>query len=65
MLRDLKAVVAGVVVCLFLPAGLSAQMSFKKVEARTAYGRAEEGKKGKLIIRWGLYQVCERQERTR
>jgi hypothetical protein len=25
-------------------------MSFKKVEARTAYGRAEEGKKGKLIV---------------
>ena len=50
MLRNLKAVVAGVVVCLLLPAGLSAQMSFKKVEARTAYGRAEEGKKGKLII---------------
>ncbi len=50
MPRTLKAVAAGVVVCLLLPAGLSAQMTFKKVEARTAYGRAEEGKKGKLIV---------------
>jgi len=50
MLRKLKAVAAGVVVCLLLPADLSAQMSFKKVELRTTYGKAEEGKKGKLIV---------------
>ena len=50
MWRKLKAVAAGVVVCLLLPADLSAQMSFKKVELRTTYGKAEEGKKGKLIV---------------
>ncbi len=64
MLRNLKAVAAGVVVCLLLPAGLSAQMSFKKVEARTAYGRAEEGKKGKLIISGDVIRfVKEKNER--
>ena len=35
---------------LVLPADLSAQMSFKKVEGRTAYGRAKEGQKGTLIV---------------
>ena len=42
------AVVA--MICLLVPAGLSAQMKFKKVEARTSFGTAEEGNKGKLII---------------
>ena len=37
-------------VLVFLPAELSAQMSFNKVEGRTAYGRAKEGQKGTLII---------------
>jgi len=50
MPRTLKVVVAAVSVFLLLPAELSAQMSFKKVEVRTTYGRAEEGNKGKLII---------------
>ena len=49
MLSNLR-VIAVVLVCLLLPVELCAQMSFKKVEARTAYGRAEEGKKGKLIV---------------
>jgi len=49
MLSNLR-VFAVVSVCLLLPVELCAQMSFKKVEARTAYGRAEEGKKGKLIV---------------
>ena len=49
MLHSLKVLVV-VSVCLLLPVELCAQMTFKKVEARTAYGRAEEGKKGKLIV---------------
>ena len=49
MLSNLRVIVA-VSVCLLLPVELCAQMTFKKVEARTAYGRAEEGKKGKLIV---------------
>ena len=49
MLSNLR-IIAVVSVCLLLPVELSAQMSFKKVEARTAYGKAEEGKKGKLIV---------------
>ncbi len=49
MLHSLKVLVV-VSVCLLLPAELSAQMSFKKVEVRTTYGKAEEGKKGKLIV---------------
>jgi len=49
MLSNLR-VIAVVLVCLLLPVELCAQMSFKKVEARTAYGKAEEGKKGKLIV---------------
>jgi len=49
VLRNLR-VIAVVSVCLLLPVELCAQMSFKKVEARTAYGKAEEGKKGKLIV---------------
>lgn len=39
-----------VMICLLVPAGLSAQMKFEKVEARTSFGTAEEGNKGKLII---------------
>ncbi|MDA2927209.1 PEGA domain-containing protein [Acidobacteria bacterium AH-259-G07] len=51
MLTKLKMVaVVGIVVFLFLPAELSAQMNFKKVEARTAYGKAKEGDKGNLIV---------------
>jgi len=49
MLSNLR-VIAVVSVCLLLPVELCAQMSFKKVEARTAYGKAEEGKKGMLIV---------------
>ncbi len=49
MLSNLRVIVA-MSVCLLLPVELCAQMTFKKVEARTAYGRAEEGKKGKLIV---------------
>ncbi len=63
MLSNLKAVAAGVVVCLLLPAGLSAQMTFKKVEARTAYGRAEEGKKGKLIVDGDFIRFVKKNER--
>ncbi len=43
-------VLAGMSVLMFMPSGLFAQMTFKKVELRTNYGRAEEGKKGKLIV---------------
>ncbi|MDA2935153.1 PEGA domain-containing protein [Acidobacteria bacterium AH-259-D05] len=51
MPREFKALtLVGIFICLLLPTTLSAQMTFKKVEARTAYGRAEEGKKGKLIV---------------
>jgi len=49
---------------LLLPVELSAQMSFKKVEARTAYGKAEEGKKGKLIVSRSVIRfVKEKNER--
>ena len=40
----------GISALLFLSIELSAQMSFKKVEGRTAYGRAKEGQKGTLIV---------------
>ena len=40
----------GISALLFLSVELSAQMSFKKVEGRTAYGRAKEGQKGTLIV---------------
>jgi len=64
MLRKLKAVAAGVVVCLLLPADLSAQMSFKKVELRTTYGKAEEGKKGKLIVSGNAIRFVKDNERN-
>ena len=63
MLRNLKALAAGVVVCLLLPAGLSAQMKFDKVEGRTAYGGAEEGNKGKLIVDGDLIRFVKKNER--
>ncbi len=63
MSRNLR-VIAVVSVCLLLPVELSAQMSFKKVEARTAYGRAEEGNKGKLIVSGSVMRfVKEKNER--
>lgn len=43
MSSNLK-IVASLGVLLLLPADLSAQMVFKKVETRTTYGRAKEGK---------------------
>ena len=49
MLSNLK--IAPLLVSAFiLSTQLSAQMNFKKVEARTAYQRAEEGDKGRLIV---------------
>ncbi len=63
MLHSLKVLVV-VSVCLLLPAELCAQMSFKKVEARTAYGKAEEGNKGKLIVSGDIIRfVKEKNER--
>lgn len=50
MLRNLKVATISASVSLLVPAGLSAQMSFKKVEARTAYRGAEQGNKGTLIV---------------
>jgi len=46
-----------------LPAELSAQMSFKKVEVRTTYGKAEEGKKGKLIVSGDVIRFVKNNER--
>ena len=57
------SVIALVSVCLLLPAELRAQMSFKKVEVRTAYGRAEEGKKGKLIVSGEVIRFVKDNER--
>jgi len=62
MLSNLR-VIAVVSVCLLLPAELSAQMTFKKVEARTAYGKAEEGKKGKLIVSGEVIRFMKDNER--
>jgi len=63
VLHSLKVLVV-VSVCLLLPAELCAQMSFKKVEARTAYGKAEEGNKGKLIVSGDIIRfVKEKNER--
>jgi len=63
MLSNLR-VIAVVLVCLLLPVELCAQMSFKKVEARTGYGRAEEGNKGKLLVSGDLIRfVKEKNER--
>ncbi len=56
-------VIAVVSVCLLLPAELSAQMTFKKVEVRTAYGKAEEGKKGKLIVSGEVIRFMKDNER--
>ena len=51
MMKDLRAwLLVGISALLFLPADVSAQMSFNKVEGRTAYGRAKEGQKGTLIV---------------
>jgi hypothetical protein len=38
-------------------------MSFKKVEIRTAYGKAEEGKKGKLIVSGEVIRFMKDNER--
>ena len=62
MLSHLR-VIAAVSVFALLPVELSAQMSFKKVEARTAYGKAEEGKKGKLIISGDVIRFVKDNER--
>ena len=56
-------VITVVSVCLLLPVELCAQMSFKKVEARTAYGKAEEGKKGKLIVSGDVIRFVKDNER--
>jgi hypothetical protein len=56
-------VIAVVSVCLLLPAEMFAQMTFKKVEARTAYGKAEEGKKGKLIVSGDVIRFMKDNER--
>ncbi len=50
MLSNLR-VIAVVSVCLLLPAELSAQMSFKKVEVRTTFGRAAFRHENLCIIR--------------
>ena len=51
MMKQFKAwFLVGISVWLFSPVELSAQMSFNKVEGRTAYGRAKEGRKGTLIV---------------
>ncbi len=62
MLSNLR-VIAVVSVSLLLPVELCAQMTFKKVEARTAYGRAEEGKKGKLIVSGNAIRFVKDNER--
>ncbi len=62
MLSNLR-VIAVVSVCLVLPVELCAQMTFKKVEARTAYGKAEEGKKGKLIVSGEVIRFMKDNER--
>ncbi len=63
MLSNLR-VIAVESVCLLLPVELCAQMSFKKVEARTGYGRAEEGNKGKLLVSGDVIRfVKEKNER--
>ncbi len=62
MLSNLR-VIAVVSVCLVLPVELCAQMTFKKVEARTAYGKAEEGKKGKLIVSGDVIRFVKDNER--
>ncbi len=46
-----------------MPAGLSAQMKFDKVEGRTAYGSAEEGNKGKLIVDGDFIKFVKKNER--
>jgi len=38
-------------------------MSFKKVEVRTTYGKAEEGKKGKLIVSGDVIRFVKNNER--
>ncbi len=50
MLKKSAVTFAGTTVILMTIVNVSAQMSFKKVECRTEYGKAEEGKKGKLIV---------------
>jgi len=63
MLSNLR-VITVVSVSLLLPVELFAQMSFKKVEARTGYGRAEEGNKGKLMVSGDVIRfVKEKNER--
>ena len=56
-------VIAVVTVCLLSAASLSAQMKFDKVEARTTYGTAEEGNKGKLIIDGDSLRFVSKNER--
>ncbi len=62
MLSNLR-VIAVVSVSLLLPVELCAQMSFKKVEVRTSYGKAEEGKKGKLIVSGDVIRFVKDNER--
>ena len=50
MLQKSAVAFAGTTVLLLSLANVSAQMSFKKVECKTAYAKAEEGKKGKLLV---------------
>ena len=50
-MKHFKAwILIGISALLFLPADLSAQMSFNKVEGRTAYRGAKEGQKGTLVV---------------
>ena len=51
MLKNLRAwLLLPIFALLCLPTDLLAQMSFDKVEGRTAYMGAEEGQKGRLIV---------------
>ena len=50
-MKHLRAwLLMGISALLFMPADLSAQMSFNRVEGRTAYERAKEGQKGTLVV---------------
>ncbi len=63
MLQESAVAFAGTTLLLMTIANLSAQMSFKKVECRTNYGAAEEGKKGKLIVDASLIRFLKGNEK--
>jgi hypothetical protein len=58
----IKAVASAQLLCLLLPANVAAQMTFDKVEARSGYGLAEEGDKGKLIIDRNFIRFAKKNE---